>query len=208
MNIDQLRKVAPRALPYLNQINLAMLKFGITTKASQAAYVAQMLHESGNFTKMEENLNYSPVGLLATWPSRFTPATAAQYGRTAAHPANQVIIANIAYGNRMGNGPSTTGEGWRYRGRGPGQLTGKNNYRDCGAALGMDLIAYPELVASPDVGCLAFAWFWSKGNPTGKSLSLLADKGQINAVSVAVNGGEKGLAERAQLTRDMMAVMA
>jgi putative chitinase len=208
MNANQLRQVAPRALPYLNQINAAMTKFGITSRASQAAFVAQMLHESANFTTMEENLNYSPAGLLATWPKRFTQTTAAQYGRTAAHPANQTMIANIAYGDRMGNGPASTNDGARFKGRGPGQLTGHDNYLACGTALGIDLIAYPELVASPDVGCLAFAWFWTKGNPTGKSLSLLADAGQINAVSVAVNGGRIGLAERAQLTRDMMAALA
>ena len=78
----------------------------------------------------------------------------------------------------------------------------------CGDAIGMDLIAHPELVASPAAGCMAFAWFWTKGNPTGKSLSLLADKGQINAISVAVNGGRIGLDERRQLTVDMMAAMA
>lgn len=208
MTPNQLRKVAPRALPYVNQINAAMTRFGISSKTSQAAFVAQMLHESCNFTAMEENLNYSPAALLATWPGRFTLTTSAQYGRTAAHPANQVMIANIAYGGRMGNGPASTGDGYRFRGRGPGQLTGHDNYAACGAALGVDLIAYPELVASPDVGCLAFAWFWSKGNPTGKSLSLLADAGLINSVSVAVNGGKLGLAERAQLTRDMMAALA
>jgi len=205
MTPDQLRKVAPRALPYLPQINAAMAKFGITSKASQAAFVAQMLHESAGFTKMEENLNYSPGGLLATWPGRFTPALAAQYGRTVAHAANQTMIANIAYGGRMGNGPASTNDGFRWRGRGPGQLTGHDNYLNCGAALGIDLVAYPELVASVDVGCLAFAWFWARGNKTGKSLSLLADSGQINAISVAVNGGDKGLLERAQLTRELLA---
>lgn len=208
MNIDQLRKVAPRALPYLSQINAAMAKFGIESVTSQAAFLAQMLHESSNFTAMEENLNYSPAALLATWPGRFNLATSAQYGRTAAHPANQVMIANIAYGDRMGNGPASSGDGWRFRGRGPGQLTGHDNYEACGAALDIDLLAYPELVASPDVGCKAFAWFWAKGNKTGRSLSLLADAGLIDSVSIAVNGGKLGLAERAQLTRDVMAVLA
>lgn len=205
MNIDQLRKVAPRALPYLPQINSAMNKFGIASPASQAAFVAQMLHESASLTRMEEDLNYSPGGLMSTWPARFTPATAAQYGRTVARPANQVMIANIAYGGRMGNGPASTCDGWRYRGRGPGQLTGRDNYRNCGTTLGIDLVAYPELVASADVGCLAFAWFWTRGNPTGKNLSMLADAGLINSVSVAVNGGKLGLVERAQLTRELMA---
>lgn len=208
MNIDQLRKVAPRALPHLASINAAMEKFGIVGVPAQAAFVAQMLHESCNFTQMEESLNYSPAALLATWPGRFNLTTSAQYGRSALHPANQAMIANIAYGDRMGNGPASTNDGWRYRGRGPGQLTGHDNYKACGDAIGMDLIAHPELVASPAAGCMAFAWFWTKGNPTGKSLSLLADKGQINAISVAVNGGRIGLDERRQLTVDMMAAMA
>ena len=212
MNIDQLRKVAPRALPFLNYINTAMDRFGIVGVPAQAAFVAQMLHESCNFTAMEENLNYSPAALLATFNTpritRFNLTTSAQYGRTAAHPANQQMIANIAYADRMGNGPASSGDGWKFRGRGPGQLTGHDNYKACGDAIGMDLISHPELVAGPGIGCLAFAWFRTKGNSTGKSLSLLAESGNINAVSVAVNGGKIGLAERKQLTVDMMAAMA
>lgn len=208
MNIDQLLKVAPRAAPYLNAINSAMSRFGIATVASQAAFIAQMLHESQNFTSMTENLNYSPASLLATWPKRFTPTTAAQYGRTAAHPANQTMIANIAYGDRMGNGPASTNDGWRYRGRGPGQITGYDNYKACGDAIGYDLVGQPDLVATPEIGCLAFAWFWSRGNKTGKSLSALADAGRIDDISIAVNGGTLGLDERSRLTAAVRAVLA
>jgi putative chitinase len=211
MNIEQLRKVAPRALPYLASINDAMDRFGITSTASQAAFIAQMLHESKNFTAMEENLNYSPASLLATFNTpkvtRFTLTTASRYGRTAAHPANQVMIASIAYGDRMGNGPASTNDGYKYRGRGPGQLTGFDNYKACGDALGLDLVGSPDLVATPSVGCLAFAWFWARGNKTGKSLNVLADAGRINALSIAVNGGQNGLAERERLTSDMMKVL-
>lgn len=208
MNIDQLIKVAPRAAPYLDAINSAMRRFGIVSTASQAAFIAQMLHESGNFTSMSENLNYSPASLLATWPKRFTLDTAAQYGRTAAHPANQTMIANIAYGGRMGNGPPSTNDGWRYRGRGPGQLTGHDNYKACGDAIGLDLVGQPDLVASPEVGCLAFAWFWDRGNRTGRSLNVLADAGRIDDVSKAVNGGALGLSERSRLTAAVRAVLA
>lgn len=208
MNIDKLAKVAPATAPHLDSIAAAMARFGIASAASQAAFIAQMLHESGNFTAMVENLNYRPAALLATWPGRFTAATAEQYGRTAARPANQVMIANIAYGNRMGNGPPATNDGWRYRGRGPGQLTGYDNYKACGAAIGLDLVGNPDLVATPAVGCLAFAWFWSRGNRTGKSLSLLADAGRIDDVSIAVNGGTLGLGERARLTAAVRAVLA
>jgi putative chitinase len=167
-----------------------------------------MLHESANFIKMTENLNYSPASLLSTWPKRFTLETSALYGRTAAHPANQQMIANVAYANRMGNGTPESGDGWRYRGRGPGQLTGHDNCRVCGVALGMDLVGTPDQVALPDIGCLAFAWFWSTGNKTGKSLNRLAEAGRIDEISLAVNGGNLGLAERARLTSQVLGVLA
>ncbi len=118
------------------------------------------------------------------------------------------MIANVAYANRMGNGSIESGDGWRYRGRGPGQLTGHDNYKACGAALGLDLLAYPDQVALPEVGCLAFAWFWSKGNKTGKSLNSLAEAGRIDEISLAVNGGTLGLSERARLTSHVLGVLA
>lgn len=208
MNQAQLQQIAPRAANYLGAINDAMQRFGITSTASQAAFIAQMLHESRHCTEMIESLNYSPASLLSTWPKRFTLDTSALYGRTALHPANQQMIANIAYANRMGNGAVESGDGWRYRGRGPGQLTGHDNYKACGAALGLDLLAYPDQVALPEVGCLAFAWFWSKGNKTGKSLNLLAEAGRIDEISLAVNGGTLGLGERARLTSQVLGVLA
>jgi putative chitinase len=212
MNIEQLRQLAPKAVGYLGVINEAMARFGIDSTASQAAFLAQMLHESAHFTKMTENLNYSPASLMSTFNTskvtRFTPETAGMYGRIATRAANQQMIANIAYANRMGNGPVESGDGWRYRGRGPGQLTGTNNYRACGAAIGMDLLSTPDQVALPEVGCLAFAWFWSKGNRTGKSLNHLAEAGRIDEVSIAVNGGALGLGERARLTQTVLAVLA
>jgi putative chitinase len=189
-----------------------MARFGINSPARQAAFIAQVLHESNNLTTMCENLNYSPASLIATFNTRtverFTQETAALYGRTEAHPANQQMIANVAYANRMGNGSVESGDGWRYRGRGPGQLTGKDNYAKCGAALGVDLVGCPDQVAQPEMGCLAFAWFWSKGNPTGRDLSLLADAGKIEGVSLAVNGGRNGLSERLALTERALQVLA
>ena len=212
MNQQQLQQVAPHAVAHLGAINEAMARFDIVTPASQAAFIAQMLHESANFTTMTENLNYSPASLMATFNTkriiRFTPDLAAQYGRTAAHPANQQMIANVAYANRMGNGSVVSGDGWRYRGRGPGQLTGHDNYKACGEAIGLDLRSSADQVAQPDVGCLAFAWFWSKGNKTGKSLNCLAEAGRIDEISVAVNGGTLGLDERARLTAQALGVLA
>ncbi len=215
MNRDQLLAIAPvgaRADLLIGPLNAAMDRFGITTPACVAAFIGQILHESSNLTAMSENLNYSPASLIATFNTRknvrFTQETAALYGRTHAHPANQQMIANIAYANRMGNGSIESGDGWRYRGRGPGQLTGKDNYRLCGAALGLDLLASPDQVAQPKTGCQAFAWFWAKGNRTGKNLNLLAETGRFDEVSTAVNGGEKGLAERRDLTLRALQVLS
>lgn len=216
MNRDQLLAIAPavgaRADTFLAPLNAAMDRFEIRAPACQASFIAQALHESMSLTRMTENLNYSPAGLIATFntktATRFTQETAALYGRTAARPANQQMIANTAYANRMGNGSIESGDGWRYRGRGIGQLTGANNYRACGAALGVDLLASPDLVALPEMGCMAFGWFWAHGNRTGKSLNLLADNGKFDEVSRAVNGGDKGLGERRELTHRVLEVLS
>lgn len=216
MNRAQLLAMAPnlgtRADVFVEALNNAMARFGIDTPARQAAFLGQVVHESLGLTRMTENLNYSPGTLMACFNNskvtRFTQEAAALYGRTAYHPANQQMIANVAYANRMGNGAVESGDGWRYRGRGPGQLTGKDNYAACGAALGLDLVDCPDQVADPAVGCLAFAWFWDKGNRTGKSLNLLADVGKIDRLSLAVNGGNHGLAERIALTQRALEVLA
>lgn len=213
MKLHQLLAIAPvigtaRGGAFLGPLNAAMAKFGIDTPVRQAAFVGQLLHESGNLTRMVENLNYTPEGLLSTFKRHFTPLTARQYGRTDAHPADQRMIANIAYANRMGNGTPESGDGWRFRGRGPIQLTGRANYKACGAGIGLDLIAKPELLEQPDTGCLAAAWFWAKGNSTGRDLSLLADDRNVTAITRAVNGGENGLTHRKELTMRAMQVLA
>lgn len=216
MNRAQLLSLAPklgaRADAFVGALNAAMARYGIDTPARQAAFLGQVVHESLGLTRMTENLNYSPGTLMVTFNNskitRFTAEQAALYGRTAYHPANQQMIANIAYANRMGNGSVESGDGWRYRGRGPGQLTGHDNYAKCGEALRLDLLECPDQVAEPDVGCLAFAWFWAMGNRTGRSLSLLADAGKIDRLSLAVNGGNHGMAERIALTQRALEVLA
>lgn len=217
MNRAQLVALAPaigsRADVFLAALTAAMRRFGIDrSPARQAMFLAQAIHESQGLTRMSENLNYSPASLMGTFNTRkivrFTPETAALYGRTATRPANQQMIANVAYANRMGNGTIESGDGWRYRGRGPGQLTGKDNYTRCGAALALDLVSCPDMVAQPEVGCLAFAWFWTVGNSTGHDLSLLADAGEVERVSRAINGGTHGLAARVALTEHALQVLA
>ncbi|MBD8673704.1 glycoside hydrolase family 19 protein [Massilia sp. CFBP 13721] len=196
---------------FIDHLNNAMARFSISTPKRQAAFVSQLLHESQGLTRMIENLNYRPEALMTVsgFKGRFTRAQADKLGYIPGEQrADQEMIANIAYGSRLGNGPIHSGDGWRYRGRGPIQLTGKDNYRRCGLAIGYDLVTSPDLLSRPDVGCLAAAWFWHQGNRTGESLNLLADAGKIIAISRVVNGGDIGLAERCSITDRFMEAMA
>jgi putative chitinase len=217
MNSQQLLKVAPNLGParvglYLPALNAAMHRFAIVSPVEQAHFTAQLLVESAGFTRMVENLNYTPQALLSTFNTsrvtRFTPAQAEQFGRTARHPADQRMIASIAYANRLGNGDVHSEDGWRYRGRGPIQITGKVNYLRCGNALGIDLVSSPEMLEQPEAGCLAAAWYWHAGNPLGHSLNGLANAHEVDAISRAINGGNNALAERAAMTRATLEALA
>lgn len=196
---------------YIDHLNHAMERFGINTPRRQAAFVSQLLHESKQLTAMVENLNYRPDALMTVpgFKGRFTREQANRLGYVpGVQMADQKMIANIAYGSRLGNGPIHSGDGWNYRGRGPIQLTGKDNYRRCGAAIGYDLVRSPDLLSRPDVGCLAAAWFWDKGNRTGRSLNALADTGSIIELSRMINGGDNGLTERCNITDDFLEALA
>lgn len=207
MTRDELLAIAPdaggRVDAFLDPLNKTMERFHVNTPARKAAFLAQILHETKGLSKLRENLNYSPEGLMATFNTpkitRFTKVDAYRYGRTAEHSANQQMIANIAYAGRYGNGPMESGDGWRFRGGGAGHLTFRNNYTHCGAAIGIDLVSHPESIEQPDIACLSFGWFWAEGNPTGRNLNELADRGDIKAISRAVNGGDNGLVERIAL---------
>ena len=203
---------APLAASWALPLDVAMGTAGISTERRQAAFLAQVVHESLSLRRLVENLNYTPAGLQATFNTktniRFSDTLAAQFGRTAAHPANQPMIANIAYADRLGNGGVGSGDGWNYRGRGPIQLTGKYNYARCSSALGIDLVTGPDALLTPGCGALAAAWFWSEGNGTAKSLNALADAGQIDKISRVVNGGTNGLVERRTLYENILKGMA
>jgi putative chitinase len=204
---DQLARIGPVARGIANQfahpLNNAMARFGITSKESRAVFLAQVLHESGNLSCLVESLNYSAERLLTVsgFRGKFTPAQANHYGRTDAHKADQEGIACIAYAYRNGNGGPVSRDGWRFRGRGPIQITGRANYAACGTALGLDLLKNPELLEQPEAGCLSAAWFWDQGNRTGRSLNLLADQGKLTAVRAAVNGADNGLMECLNIAR-------
>lgn len=187
MNLDTLSRatgISPSLVPlWAGPLTAAMAKYEINTPRRQAHFLAQVGHESGGFTRLVENLNYSADALLRNWPTRFNAETAAKMAR------RPEAIANYVYGGRLGNGAD--GDGWKYRGRGLIQLTGKGNYRSAGIALGLDLLGKPELLEKPDAASLSAAWFWKTNG-----LNELADKGDMVAVTRRVNGGTNGLDDR------------
>ena len=171
---------------WLEPLKETFEKYGINTTKRQAAFIGQCMHESGGFKLLEENLNYSAKALMSTWPSRFpSEEMANQYAR------NPEKIANKVYGGRMGNADESSGEGWKYRGRGIKQLTGKENYERCGSGLGVDLVGNPDLLLDPKYAALSAGWFWNKHN-----LNDLADKSDIETMTKRINGGLLGLDSR------------
>lgn len=189
-------------LPVLEQ---AMQEFGVDMLRRQASFLAAVGHESRNLTQLRESMNYKPAGIIGTFRHHFTPEQAERYGRTPAHPADQIAIANIAYNGRMGNRPGSD-DGWNFRGGGPGQLTGRSNYAACGKALGIDLIGNPSLIVQPAIGARAFGWFWREGNKTGQSLNNFVDRKDMFGLTEAINGGAIGLSDR--IERDLDACKA
>ncbi len=164
-------------------------KWKITTPQRVAAFMAQCAHESNNFKTLEENLNYSWQGLRKTFPRYFpTDSIAQQYHRQPEKIANRVYDdANRS--SKLGN--TQPGDGWKYRGRGIIQLTGKNNYLAFAADVGMTLDQVVEYVQTKDGAVESAAWFWTKRN-----INAPADQGNIDQVSKLVNGGTIGLEER------------
>ena len=159
-------------------------KYSINTLNRQACFIGQCMHESGGFKLLEENLHYSSGALMRTWPSRFPDQDTAD--KFANNPEK---IANKVYGGRMGN--VEDGDGWKYHGRGLIQLTGKDNYANCGSGLGVDLLSNPEWVATPEYAALSAGWFWGK-----RGLNALADSGDIETMTKRINGGLNGLDDR------------
>lgn len=167
-----------------------------------AAFLATLSHESNGGQRLTESLDYSAGRLAAVWPRRFAgpgnlPNATAQ--RLAHDPE---AIANAVYADRMGNGSPESGDGWRYRGRGPIQLTGADNYRAAGTALGCDLVANPDQLLDPAIGARAAAWFWTR-----KGCNEPADRGDMIGVTRLVNGGTLGLAERTALYARALALL-
>lgn len=195
------RKYFPKLVDvdvWVSALNEAMLRFEITTRDRAAAFLAQIAHECGvsaitTRVRLVENLNYSASGLIATWPGRFpTLAVANQYAR---QPER---IANKVYANRLGNGDEASGDGWRFRGRGLMQVTGRANYRAAGAALGLDLETNPAALEQPLPAALAAAHFWQVSGLNELADDRLDDDdvADFTRISKVINGGYNGLADR------------
>jgi putative chitinase len=163
-------------------------KFEINTIQRVAAFLAQCAHESMDFTTLQENLNYKAETLHRVWPRLFPDeATCNHY----AH--NPELIANRAYGGRMGNGPEASGDGFRYRGRGIVQITGHDNYKQCSRDLYQDdrLLEHPDWICTPEGALWSACWFWHRNN-----LNPLADQDDMLTMTKRINGGTLGLDER------------
>lgn len=192
ITVEQIKQLYPRAKPanvaaFASAGPALLDEFGISDlKIRLQFFLAQLGHESGGLTIAEENLSYSAERMMVIWPTRFpTLASASPFAR------NPEKLANHVYSSRMGNGPAPSGDGWRYRGRGYIQITGKEGYREVGLRCGLDLMAKPDRAfAAADALHVACAfWKW-------KRLNAVCDTGDFKAVTKRINGGTIGLTDR------------
>lgn len=168
-----------QARQFLEPLNDACARFDITTPGRRAAFIAQCMVESQGFTRTEENCRWrTPERIVQFFPSRVHDLRAAM-----ALVNRPQEFANVVYAGKNGNGGITTGDGWRYRGRGLIQLTGRDNYADAATALAAPYLENPDIVALPHHACLTAAWYWH-----ANKLNLLADAALIDQITRRVNG--------------------
>jgi putative chitinase len=173
-------------------LNQVFVKYDIGTPKRQAAFIGQCAVESANFTRLQENLNYSAQRLTQVWFSRFPNVSMAE-----PYAHNPEKLANFVYAGRMGN--LQDGDGWKFHGRGLIQLTGRENYANCGSGIGVDIIDNPDLLLTPKYAALSAGWFWNK-----KGLNALADTQEYGTMTRRINGGLTGLEERiAKITKTL-----
>ena len=171
---------------FVDPLNRTFAKFEIDTPLRIAMFLAQVGHESGGLKFTKENLNYSGDRLLVVFPTHFDGSDdMSTFNR------NPEKIANRVYCNRMGNGDEASGDGYKFRGRGLIQLTGKNNYTRFAEAIGKDIDDIVEYAETPEGAAMSAGWFWSSNN-----LNRAADAGDVLAATKLINGGTNGLAQR------------
>ena len=170
---------------FVAPLNEVLEFYEINTSQRISMFLAQIGHESGGLRTIKENLNYSAERLKVIFPKYFRGVDTTAYAR------NPAKIANYVYANRMGNGPVESGDGYRYRGRGLIQLTGKSNYQAFAADMEMDLDEAVVWLDTPEGAAWSAGWFWDS-----RELNDLADKGDVLRVTKKINGGTIGLADR------------
>lgn len=194
LTLDQLKQLLPKN-KYVEHWHGALAQlfpdYEINTPQRMAAFIAQCAHESANFAILEENLNYRWQTLRKIFPKYFpTDALAQEY---ASKPNKAQAIANKVYANRMGNGPEESGDGWKYRGRGLIQLTGRQNYSWFAASLEISPEEASEYLGTFEGAAQSACWFWETNN-----LNRWADTGDILTLTKRINGGTIGLEDRKQ----------
>lgn len=203
LSIDRLAQIAECshgvASAWLTPLENAMRAFDIDSSVRAAAFLAQVVHESEGFTLLSENLHYSASRLVAIWPGHFSMSSNASPGL---HDATEVAnrpeaIANIVYANRMGNGSPQSGDGWRFRGRGLIQLTGRQSYTRAAQDLAIDLINDPDLLLLETHAANSAAWYWSEID--GNSLADEDSAAAFEKITIAINGGLIGIHERTMI---------
>jgi putative chitinase len=192
ITLELLKQICPKTkstvlAKYIEPLNLVGEHYGLFENPKRmAAFLAQIAHESGGFNTTKENLNYSAQGLRKTWPKRFpTMAIANQYAR------NAEKIANKVYADRMGNNAESSGDGFKYRGRGLIQLTGKDNYRKFAKAINKSMDEIVSYLETPEGAVSSAGWFWDINK-----LNIYADKNDFVGLTRRINGGTNGLADR------------
>ena len=197
LTADTLKQVFPLCADpagWAQALNPALDRYHITTRARLGSFLAQTGYESGQFNRLVESLNFkTPLRLMKVWPKRFpTEASAIPY------VDNESKLANFVYAGRLGNGDAASGDGFKFRGRGIIQITGRSNYAAVGKELNIDLIADPDRLLTQETAALAAAWFWDS-----RGLNALADDKtddndleDFTEITRRINGGTTGIQDR------------
>ena len=190
ITIEQLKKCMPTCKQpevWVGLLNTYLSKYKLDSKDDAARFIAQCGHESGDFNTLKENLNYSSERLLIVFPKYFKGMSEQDLQKYNRNPEK---IANRVYASRMGNGDEKSGDGWKYKGSGLIQLTGKENYTKCSDFLFDDdrLVKTPEMVSEPECALLSAIWFWERNK--------LKDIKSFVDLTKRINGGTHGFEDR------------
>lgn len=201
ITLEQFKLIFPKCKEpqtWLTAITEVLPQFGIESKNQIACFLAQCGHESGEFNTIVENLNYRAERLLVVFPKYFNATTASLYA------GNPEKIANLIYAKRMGNGNEASGDGWKFRGKGIIQLTGKNNHLACSMSLFGDdrLVTNPELLLTKENAVKSACWFWNSNH-----LNTYADTLDIVTLTKKINGGVIGIEQRTALLNKILQII-